>query len=280
MGYSAILCVLAPNLVMLGLFLDQALYPPLFLLMATGILLAVRKKFALACFLMGAAVYVALFLSFSLLPLLVIPLFYFACIAWQDHRWSALWENFKSTLLPMGLGGLLSMALFKVFLNYDIFTRYQHMMATRIEGDFYTRFGLQSTGNVSILVKIQQAWDAAKLNNIELAVAIGFPVFIFFVVVGVRSLIHVLRRETDPAAAINSSLFLAYVALNSMRVVLGEVARLWMFWIPVMALLAVQFLLPFMRRNRWLIFALVAMQFVTLFLSYQYQDYFMPQLLP
>jgi hypothetical protein len=189
-------------------------------------------------------------------------------------------EKIKSTLLPMGLGGLLSMALFKAFLNYDIFTRYQHMMATRIEGDFYTRFGLQSSRNVSLFVKIQQALDAAKLNIIELAVAISFPVFILFIVMGVRSMIHVLRRETDPASAINASLFLAYVALNSMRVVLGEVARLWMFWIPVMALLAVQFLLPFTRRNWWLIFALVAVQFNTLFLSYQYQDYFMPQLLP
>jgi len=99
-------------------------------------------------------------------------------------------------------------------------------------------------------------------------------------VMGLRSLIHVIQRKPDETAAVNASLFLAYVALNALRVVLGEAARLWMFWVPIMAILAVQYLLPAIRRSRWLMSVWVVVQFITVFLSYQFQDYLMPQLLP
>jgi hypothetical protein len=279
--YSASLFVLAPNIVMLVLFLDQTFYPPLFLLVAGGILISMRKESFVACFIIGVALYAVIFLSFSMLPLLIIPIIYFACLRWQEKKTSTIWLHFKKTLLPMGLGGLFSMSLFKIFLNYDIFTRFQRMMTTRIEGDFYTRLGLQSTGEATFLEKMIQTWNAAKLNNIELAVAIGFPVFIFFIIMGLRSMLHVIQRKPDvPTATINTSLFLAYIALNALRVVLGEAGRLWMFWVPVMSILAIQYLMPLIKRNRLVIFLLIFMQIMTLFLSYQFQDYLMPQLLP
>ena len=278
--YSALLFALAPNILMLALFPDQVFYPSLFLLSAGGVLTATQRQSPLACFLMGAALYAVIFLSFSMLPLLVIPIFYLACILWQKKNPIGIWTNFKRVLLPMGLGGLLAMLLFKVFLNYDILTRYQRMMATRIKGDFYTRLDIPFTAEATWLEKIRQAWEAAKLNNIELAAAIGFPIFIFFVVMGLRSLAHVIRHKPDKTAALNASLFLAYVALNALRVVLGEAGRLWMFWVPIMAFLTVQYLLPAIRRSRWLMPALITAQFITLFLSYQFQDYLMPQLLP
>lgn len=279
-AYSALFSVLAPNLIMLSLFLDQALYPPLFLLMAGAVLLAVREESWAGCFAIGALLYGVIFLSFSMLPLLAVPVFYFAAAQWQKNKPAQLWPAFKTTLLPMGLGGLLSMVLFRLFWRYDIFTRYQRMMQTRIEGDFYTRLGLSAAGDATLLEKLRQTWDAAVLNNVEMGIAIGFPVFIFFVFVGARSLLRVIRRQPGEAEPINASLFLAYAALIALRVVLGEVARLWMFWIPVMALLAVQAFLPLFRRSRWALAALLALQVITVFLTYQYQDYLMPQMLP
>ncbi|MCC6147673.1 MAG: hypothetical protein IT308_08920 [Anaerolineaceae bacterium] len=279
-AYSALLFALAPNIVMLALFPDQVFYPSLFLLAAGGILAAMRKQSFFACLSMGAVLYGVIFLSFSMLPLLALPVLYFACTRWLEKNPACIWPAFKKTLLPAGLGGLLSLLAFRLFLNYDIFTRYQQMMATRIEGDFYTRLDIPLTGEAVWFEKVRQAWQAALLNNIELAAAIGFPTFIFFGIMGVRSLVRVLRRMPDESAAINASLFLAYAALNALRVVLGEAARLWMFWVPVMALLAVQFLLPATRRSRWFMPLFIAIQFVTLFLTYQFQDFWMPQLLP
>ena len=278
--YSALLFILSPNILMLTMFLDQALYPALFLLIAGATLLSIQRKSFTASFLIGFALYITIFLSFSMLPLLALPIIYFLCVSWQGKNFAAVWEDFKKSLLPIGLGGLLSMLLFKIFLNYDIFTRYQHMMATRIEGDFYIRLGISPTREATFLEKIHQTWDAILLNNIELAVAIGFPIFIFFIVMGIYSLIRVIQRKPDATAAINASLFLTYGALNAFRAVLGEVGRLWMFWIPVMTILTIQYLLPIIRRNRWIMYLLMVLQLTTVFLTYQFQDYLMPQLLP
>ena len=220
-GYSAILFTLSPNIIMLALFQDQAFYPALFLGMAGGMLLAIRKESFIFSVLMGAALYITFFLSFSMLPLAIIPLIYLTCILWQKKEPALIIPYFTKSLLPIGLGALLVTVLFKVLLNYDILTRYQHMMTTRIEGDFYLRFGVQSAGDPTLWEKILQTWAAARLNNIELAAAIGFPIFILFIMMGLRSLLHVIQRKPDSAAAINTSLFLSYVGLNVTRVVLG-----------------------------------------------------------
>ena len=278
--YSAFLFILAPNIVMLSLFPDQAIYPALFLLLICMLLVSMQKKSVWLSFLCGVALYGALFLTFSILPVLAVPIIYYISTIWQQNRLKEFWQYFKKTLLPMGIGLLFSMVLFKLCLHYDIFTRYRNMMATRIEGDFYTRLGIMSHGSVTIFEKIQQTWNAAILNNIELAVAVGIPVFVFFVIVGIRSLISVIHRDADPIAAINTSLFLPYVMLNIIRVVLGEAGRLWMFWVPIMAMLAIQLIYPFIQRNKWVFIGILIIQMATLFISYQYQDYLMPQLLP
>ena len=96
---------------------------------------------------------------------------------------------------------------------------------------------------------------------------------------GIRSLLHVIRRKPETVDAINASLFLTYAALNVSRAILGEVGRLWIFWLPIMAILAVQYLLPVIQRRRWIVFVLVVMQIITLFFTYQFQDYLMPRLL-
>ena len=279
-GYSALIVVLAPNFVMLSLFLDQALYPALFLFMAGGLCFAMQKKSFAGCFLLGAAIYAAIFISFSMLPLLIIPVFYYACVLWQGNILKAAWINFKQTLLPMGLGGVLSIVLFKLLLNYDIYTRFQGMIAAEVTGDFYTRMHVHPAASSTILERISQTFSAAILNNMDLAVAIGFPIFILFVVFGVISVIHIVKRKPGGANAINASLFLTYTALNLAAAVNGEVGRVWMFWTPVMALFSVQYLLPLIKQRQWILYALITLQVITLFLTYQYQDYLMPQLLP
>ena len=68
--YSALLFILSPNILMLTMFLDQALYPALFLLIAGATLLSIQRKSFTASFLIGFALYITIFLSFSMLPLL------------------------------------------------------------------------------------------------------------------------------------------------------------------------------------------------------------------
>jgi hypothetical protein len=278
--YSSIFFVLAPNVVMLPLFPDQTFYPFLFLSVAGGIFYFMRKRDPIGNFICGIVLYIAIFLTFSVLPLLITPLFYFFFTLWQERRLADIWKDFMVTLLPMGLGGLVSLLAFKFWLNYDIFTRYQNMTSSRIVGDFYDRFGTKQVGEPSLLEKLSQTVNALLLNNIELAAAISFPIFIFAVLMGLRSFWLIIRRQADTAAPINASLFLSYVCLNAMRVVLGEAARLWIFWLPMMALLTVQYCLPLIRRKPWPMITLVVIQVITLFLTYQFQDFLMPQWLP
>jgi hypothetical protein len=277
---SSSLFILTPNIVMLSLFMDQALYPTLFLFLNCFIFFSLQKKFIIACFLTGVAIYGALFLSFSMLPALAVPIIYFICVIWQENKKEMLWKNFKLTILPMSIGIFTSLLLFKLFLNYDIITRYQQMMDTRIEGDFYTRLGISSHDSPTLIDKVHQTWNAAVLNNIELAIAIGIPIFILFVVFGIRSCVQIINRDLDQNAPIFSSIFLSYLGLNIIRVVLGEVGRLWIFWVPVFLLLVVEGLFPLINRNKWILIGIICIQSITLFLTYQYQDYLMPQLLP
>jgi hypothetical protein len=279
-AYAAILFILSPNVLMLPLFLDQAIYPTIFLFVVGVTILAIRKKSLVGSLLVGILLYSAAFLSFSMLPLFLIPPLVFFFILWQENRLYDIWQEFKRSLLPMVTGGILSLGLFKYFLNYDIFTRYQRMMNTSVEGVFYDKLGILSGVEISFWDKVRQTLLAMGLNNIELAVAIGFPTFIMFCVMGIRSVIHVIKRNSDPTAVVYASLFLTYVALIAFRVVLGEVARLWIFWVPPMALMAVQFVLPKIQRHWWFMPAWVALQMTTVFLTYQFQDYLMPQLLP
>ena len=279
-GYSALFFILAPNVIMLSLFNDQALYPLLFLLTAGGILYFIKQNRFIGNFVMGMLIYGVFFLSFTMLPLAVIPVLYFACLNWQEKDLRTAWQNFKHSLLPMGLGGLLGLLILKLTLGYDIITRYRNMMATRIEGDFYVRLGIEAVQEAPTLTKVRQTLDAAFLNNIELAASIGFPIFIFFLVMGITSLIRVIKRKPTNADPLNATLFLTYAALNALRVVLGEVGRLYMFWIPAMSLLAMQFLMPAIKRKWWLIFLLVTVQFITVLLTYQYQDFLMPADIP
>jgi hypothetical protein len=278
--YSSILFILAPNIVMLSLFYDQVIYPSVFLFLAGITILSVQKKSIWLSFFSGVLLYFALFITFSLLPILAVPIAYFICLIWQKMDKNYFWELFKKTLLPMGIGILFSIPILKFTINYDIYVRYKNMMATMIEWDFYSKFNLVTQESETFFGKIGQIWDAAALNNTELAVAIGIPTFIFFAAMGVKSIISVAKKNNNSVDMINVSLFLPYVLLNVIRVVLGEAGRLWMFWIPVMSILAIQFIYPLIRKKKWIFIILLLIQVITLFLSYQFQDYFMPQLLP
>ena len=276
-AYSAIFFVTAPNVVMLSLFNDQVFYPVMFLLTIGGIIYFIKHDHWIGSLCMGALLYAVFFLSFHMLPITIVPILYFACLRWQRKRDNAFWKHFIRTLMPMGMGVIISLLIFKVFLGFDIFSRMQNMLITRIRGDFYTRLGIMTMEEATLSTKVRQIVDAAFLNNVELAFAVGFPFFILFIVMGILSVTHVIRRRaSDPDAPVNATLFLTYLALNALRVVLGEVGRLYIFWMPVIYLLAMQFLLPILKRKWWLVFILVTMQFTTLFLTYQFQDFVMP----
>jgi hypothetical protein len=268
---SALFFLLAPNIVLLPLFLDQALYPSLFLASAMLIVTAIRSGSYRLAFGMGCALYGAIFITFSMLPLFALAVVFAAIQIWLNCS--------KRTLLHMaglglsaGLGTAAMFLLFRLALNYNFFVRYPKAMSGVYNFDFYVRVGLEPGQPVSLAQRLQQILAAGVLNNIELACLVSLPVFVLFLVRGVKSVAALVRRKISPSEMVQASLFITYILLNAYGQVRGEAGRLWMFWVPTMAIFAAIEAALLIKRRPILTYVLVVMQFITLMLTYQFQD--------
>jgi hypothetical protein len=263
--------LLAPNIVLLPLFLDQAFYPALFLAAGIPVLLAFqRQSFAWAA-LAGAGLYAAIFFSFSLLPLFALPVFFAAAQYWSRCTRASLGK--QAALLGTVAGGVvLAYLVLRAALNYDFFARYTNAMSVVYNYDFYARVGLNPGEPVSLAVRARQILEAATLNILDFASLVSFPVFLLFAVRGVKTSLAVLRRAANPGDGVQCALFLCFLALNAIGQMRGEAGRLWMYWAPVVAILAAVEIAPLVRRRPWLGYLLVSAQWLTLLLTYQFQD--------
>ena len=271
----SMLYVFIPNVILIPLFLDQVLYPLLFTLAIWLMWRAIKKRSFLMAFLVGLYIYLAIFFTFSLLTL--IPLFlamlgldFIHLPRWRETPRSAL------LLALMGAGIIVLFLLFQYALNYDIFQRYETAMRIVRNFDFVIRTGQKATVDLTtttVQPGLRQILRAAGLNNLELAAAVGFPVFLLFVWRAVRTAINILRRRAVELDYALGALVLTYIALNLYGQVQGEVSRLWIFWVPMMVLCAgVELASQFVRRERavWLV---VTLQLITMLMTFQFQDF-------
>jgi hypothetical protein len=277
---AAILSVTAPNIVLLVLFLDQAFYPALFLVSGALTILAIRKQSPALSFIAGCVFYLDIFFSFSMTPLLALGAIYLVIFYWLNQETLSLKKYLVKTSLPAAAGSLASYAFFRFILGYDVIFRYKSVLNSMNEVDFHLRIGLPIDQALTLTQKILQKANAAFLNNLDFAAAVGLPIFLFFLVQGCRCLWVVLRKKAAPAQGVMAALFASFIALNIYAPMNGEAGRLWMFWVPVVSLLAGQEIEPYLQKRRWLFYLLLSAQVVTLAMIYLYQDLKMPQLLP
>jgi hypothetical protein len=270
-----ILYVFVPSVILFPLFLDQVLYPLLFL---TGYILlyqVVKRRSVLLAVLAGLYIYVAIFFTFSLLTL--IPLFF--VLLGLDY-----WLNFKERkisksfwlVLGIGAGITVLFVLFRVFLNYDFFQRYATAMRVVRNFDFVLRTGQQATvdlATTTVQPSLKQIFRAAFLNNIELAAAVGFPIFLLFLWRIVRTLIALVRRKASNLDFALGAMCLTYIALNLYGQVQGEVSRLWIFWVPMIVTIAGVELATQFRRRVLVVNFVVLLQLITILMIYQFQDF-------
>ena len=165
---------------------------------------------------------------------------------------------------------------FRWLLNYDFIVRYETAMRVVRNFDFILRVGEtppETFSTETIRPSLNQVWGAIRLNNIELAAAIGFPVFLLFLSGAVRVLARLLRRQGAWREAAMTAFFLTYVALNLYGQVQGEVSRLWIFWTPMFVLFAAYEIATLFPRRTRAVLLLVAVQLITIFLTFQFQDF-------
>jgi hypothetical protein len=213
------LFIFTPNVTLITMHLDQALYPLLF--MTT---LYLWSQAFLACnypmaVLAGMVAYISLFVTFSLLP--VMPLGILVLLAFFGENKNAPRKLF-SLIKIIGLfaiGYLICDVLARLLFNYDIMLRYENAMTfhrawkTWIPG---TRFTLYF----------------AFLNYLEFACWTGFPLAILFLANSSRAVLGIARKNLNTENIFSISLIVILFMLGFFGKTKNETGRLWIFLIP------------------------------------------------
>lgn len=275
-GIAAVLAptlfILAPNIILLSGFLDQAVYPSLFLGGALLTVLAFRRRSLWLAVLTGAYFYLAAFMTFAMLPLFAFAILYASLDAWLRRKEQPVWVNLK-LLAAVGAGALVLFALFGLAFGYTFFPRFAAASRVVHNFDFYLRVNLDPNHPVTTLAgRLGQIWAAITLNNIEFAAAAGVPVFLLFLVRGVKVVIAFIRGSAGAAEGIQAAFLGTFVALNLLGQMRGEAARLWMFWVPMLVIFAAIEIAPLAKKLPVLFSLLVLVQGVTMVLIFHFQD--------
>jgi hypothetical protein len=266
---APIFYICMPNVILMQLFLDQALYPLLFL---GGILLAVQlclKSSEWLALGLGAYLFLAFFFSFSLLvllPFLFILFVFFLLSHWSKPR---LLETLKISLLILA-GMVLAFLVFRILFGYDFFSRLQNAMSSH-SADSY---GVRLNGQPAPAGKGLANFTAASvINNIEMGMWIGVPLFLIFLWEGVRAVWEFLHQRAGRAGLFSAAAFVTYLALNLQGGTYGEVGRLWIFLAPLFALAAAFKAPRLFTREQAGVWLVLLLQLTTISLIFLFQGY-------
>ena len=243
--YTAILFAFVPQVVLVQLHFDQALYPLLATLQALFTVRAFtaparRLAWAVAA---GATHWLACFVSFSLLPAVAFSLVLALSVALPGKA-----RNRRELLAALGVlagtAGLLAATFYGAF-AYNPVIAYRRALAHHIGFKRWTD---------------AMRWECAGLGFAELFYWAGAGLGLLFLLGLLRALTRGRRGQLDtPAwAAAGVLAVLALTALTGRTV--GEFARLWLFMMPFVALVAALSLQQFGPPKRWLLAALLACQ--------------------
>ncbi|NPV85025.1 MAG: hypothetical protein HPY45_03315 [Anaerolineae bacterium] len=258
---SAIYIVLPP-VILFYLELDQFLHP---LLLMSTLLLFFRTLETHAfhwAFMTGIAIYLALFFSFSMIFTPAVISIWYGIDFLQNIRHNP--THHIKTALGLITGFLVTTLLFYFLLNYDPLLRYQHSIAShKYLKDFETGY--------------QQILDAILLNNGEFIHWAGIPIILLFLSRCAQSVFALVKGKGESLDAFCMAFMFAFVLLNIFGQTRGEVARLWIFLLPPITLFSAVESRSLFGKNTMLgIYLIVALQLLSTWIMFKYQDPFIP----
>ncbi len=255
-----ILLIFCPTMILIPLFLDQALYPLIFImvlvLLQKGILSQSYKTTLLA----GLASYLALYFGFSMVVLLPLSVLWIICNQLFIRK-GEKWDKTLSMLVGWGVGLLAGYIILRVLLNYDIFIRFTNAMQQhRLAKNYDPGIG--------------QILNSLILNNVEFLTWNGIPLITLAVYALFRSARRLINNQSLPLDGLTVPLVVTYIILNFTGQTDGEVQRLWLFMLPVWSIYTAEVARTLTNRKINGITLIVTLELITTFLLFKFQNFY------
>ncbi|MBU8932986.1 MAG: hypothetical protein KOO62_03155 [candidate division Zixibacteria bacterium] len=259
--YPCILFIFVPNVTLITLHLDQVLYPTLFLATMYLSCRPAIKGNVLSASVAGFGLYLALYVSFSLLPLVFFSVVSIAIFSGALTSGYGRIRPFLRTLAGFFGGAIILWALLAVFLNYDPIIRYQSAIQFHQTWKNWT----PGIGNTLLF---------ATLNYIEFALWTGIPIIILYLAGLVRAARSTCCRCPSKLDILSVSLAIGLILLVLLGTTKGEVARLWIYLVPLLCIFACsELFVRFRERNLIAFGVLLSIQLTTILLIKRFQDF-------
>jgi hypothetical protein len=206
---------------------SDTVYPAVTALLLAVTCFSVRRKSVTAAAGAGMLLFSAMFFSLTFLASAALGVAYVAFTIWRE--WDS-WKTDRRRLAAIGgaalAGWLAGPLLLWLVWRHDIF------------GAWLTNLGKNSQFND---LYQRTWWPWVAVNLLELALAMGLSASLLLLARGGAGLRGLVRR--GPIDALLASWLLIVLLLNFAGVNLGEVARLWLFLMPLGAALAAESLI-------------------------------------
>jgi len=258
---ACLLYTFIPAVTLVTMHLDQVLYPALAMTCLMLAALACTRRWLPYALLTGVAVYVSMFVSFSLLP--VIPLTFLIipviCL-YRDDRPGGL-KRCGNIVGAIILGMLTMYGAGAWLLNYDPFVRFENAMR------YHEQWKAWSAGTGGMI-------RFALLNLTEFACWMGIALAVVYGSHVVSSLRDGVRKRLSRIEMLSLT-FAAVIVLTAVfGRTKGEVGRLWIFFMPPVCLFAARELSRrFDRRSKRVFGLILGLQFVTILIMKKYMDF-------
>ena len=250
---AGVLYLFIPSVMLVILHLDQVLFPLLFVLTIGTALRAGRVESYVMAVASGVLVYLSLYISFSLVVVWPVSIAMIILYGQGRFRW-------KGAALSV-LGTLLMYGLFYALFHYDALTRYANAM-------MYHRAWKLWQPELSETIKF------GLLNLIEFACWLGLPLAVWFLASVGGAMGKGDGQKSGKTRWVPVIVALAVGCMAFLGQTKGEVARLWIFIIPLICMtIAFEIKRRFPHQYNEVVLYTIGLQFITVILMKYIQDF-------
>lgn len=256
-----LLYIFLPNINLVTMHLDQVLYPLIVAVTIWLILLGIKNTSYVKLGLAGILLYMSLYITFSItiiIPFLLILIAIFS-FYYNNREQKALY--LATYYVVFLLGFFVTALIMKLATDYDIIIRYTKSI------HFYSGMNVLESSDKWVTFY-------AGINIIEVSIWSGLA-FAFTYYLGLfRATVNLFRKNIDLISVMTIVFSVLVLILAFIGVAKGETARLWIFLLPIVVLVAANEInLRFKNRPEFSIKLILLMQLITTFMLKVFQDF-------